>query len=81
MKIWKCCRTLFSLGHLERRDSYNLLSLYLSFFPCKEDCEDADTSDIVEEFDIRDEKEFWDEIKRGLVLEHYFLCLLDHTDF
>ncbi|KAL4602312.1 hypothetical protein ACB092_10G044100 [Castanea dentata] len=61
MKIWNCCRALFSLGPLERRDAYNVLSLYLSFFPCTEECEDA------EEFDIRAEKEFWDEIKRGLV--------------
>nr|POF01631.1 putative methyltransferase tarbp1 [Quercus suber] len=61
MKIWNCCRALFSLGPLDRRDAYNVLSLYLSFFPCTEECEDA------EEFDIRAEKEFWDEIKRGLV--------------
>lgn len=61
MKIWNCCRALFSLGPLERRDAYNVLSLYLSFFPCTEESEDA------EEFDIRAEKEFWDEIKRGLV--------------
>lgn len=75
MKIWNCCRALFSLGPLERRDAYNVLSLYLYFFPCTEECE------VAEEFDIRAEKEFWDEIKRGLVLELYFLRLLDHTDF
>ena len=75
MKVWNCCRALFSLGPLERRDAYNVLSLYLSFFPCTEEGEDA------EEFDIRAEKEFWDEIKRGLVFELYFLRLLDHTDF
>lgn len=35
----------------------------------------------VEEFDIRTRKEFWDEIKRGLVFEHYlFKFLLNYTD-
>ncbi|KAK9275857.1 hypothetical protein L1049_023130 [Liquidambar formosana] len=67
MKFWKCCKTLFSLGPLERRDAYGVLSLYLSFFPCIEECEGADMSGRAEEFDIRAEKEFWDQIKRGLV--------------
>jgi tRNA guanosine-2'-O-methyltransferase len=62
---------LFSLGPLERRDAYNVLSLYLSFFPCTEEYEDVDTSGSVEAFDIRAEKEFWDEIRRGLVPELY----------
>ncbi|KAF5477643.1 hypothetical protein F2P56_004263 [Juglans regia] len=66
-KIWKCCRTLFSLGPLERRDAYNVLSMYFSSLPCTEQCDVADTSMSEEEFDIRSEKEFWDEIKRGLV--------------
>ncbi|KAG7955620.1 hypothetical protein I3843_11G082000 [Carya illinoinensis] len=66
-KIWKCCRTLFSLGTLERRDAYNVLSMYFSSLPCTEQCDVADTSVSEEEFDIRSEKEFWDEIKRGLV--------------
>ncbi|ONI06355.1 hypothetical protein PRUPE_5G055400 [Prunus persica] len=66
-KIWKCCGLLFSLGTVERRDAYSVLSLYLSFCSCTEECGDADTSDKVEEFDIRAQKEFWDEIKKGLV--------------
>lgn len=71
MKIWKCCRTLFSLGTVERRDAFGVLSLYLSFFPFTEKNGDSDTGDEVEHFDIRAETEFWDEIKRGLVLENY----------
>ncbi|KAF3448239.1 hypothetical protein FNV43_RR08952 [Rhamnella rubrinervis] len=67
LNIWKCCSTLFSLGPLERRDAYSVVSLYLSFFPCTEACGDADMSHEVEEFDIRTKKNFWDEIKRGLV--------------
>ncbi|GMN30914.1 hypothetical protein TIFTF001_003022 [Ficus carica] len=59
VKIWKCCRTLFSLGPVERRDAYSVLSLYLSFLPC-----DADK---VAGLDISADKEFWEEIKRGLI--------------
>lgn len=82
-KIWKCCRTLFSLGPLERRDAYNVLSMYFSSLPCMEQCDVADTSVSEEEFDIRSEKEFWDEIKRGLVTEFSFLnnFLLSRSDF
>ncbi|XP_065856837.1 uncharacterized protein [Euphorbia lathyris] len=68
-KIWKCCKLLFSLGPLERRDAYCILSLYLSFFYRVEGSENADSIDSPEEFDVRDEREFWDEIKRGLVDE------------
>nr|XP_048320592.1 uncharacterized protein LOC107430356 isoform X2 [Ziziphus jujuba var. spinosa] len=67
LKIWNCCRTLFSLGPLERRDAYSILSLYLSVLPCSEDCGDVDMGHEVEGFDIRTQKEFWDVIKRGLV--------------
>ncbi|CAL5436699.1 unnamed protein product [Camellia sinensis] len=66
-KIWPCCRTLFSMGPLERRDSYNVLSLYFAFFSCTDGCDNDDASDREEGFDIRAEKEFWDEIKKGLV--------------
>ncbi|KAK7330831.1 hypothetical protein VNO77_25035 [Canavalia gladiata] len=69
IKLWYCCRTLFSVGPLERREAYNILSLYFSFSWLTEECEDTDgdTIDKTEEFDIRAEKEFWDEIKMGLV--------------
>ncbi|KAJ6342279.1 hypothetical protein OIU77_023429 [Salix suchowensis] len=66
-KIWKLCRSLFCLGHLERRDAYNVLSLYLSFFSSTEGFGNADANVKAEEFDVRAEREFWDEIKRGLV--------------
>lgn len=67
MKIWNCCKTLFSLGSLERRDGYAMLSLYLSFFSCIDGCNNADLGVIEEVFDLRSEMEFWDEIKKGLV--------------
>lgn len=75
MKIWNCCKTLFSMGPLERREAYNTLSLYFSFsWPTEEyEMSDSDTVIKAEGFDIRAEKEFWDEIKTGLVLE---LCLV-----
>ena len=66
IKIWNCCKTLFSLGSLERRDGYTILSLYISFFSFIERCDNADTG-VSQVFDLRTEMEFWDEIKRGLV--------------
>lgn len=71
-KIWECCKLLFSLGPLERRDAYCVLSLYLSFFYGVEGPENADSINRAEEFDVRDEREFWDEIKRGLVCLYNF---------
>lgn len=64
---------MFSLGTLERRDAYTVLSLYLSYFSSTEGCEDVNASDKAKEFDIRAESEFWGEIKRGLVLELFFV--------
>ncbi|XP_022735884.1 uncharacterized protein LOC111289259 isoform X8 [Durio zibethinus] len=69
MRMWTCCKILFSLGSLERRDAYSILSLYFSYFSCTETSENTDMSDGAEEFDIRSEKELWIEIKRGLVDE------------
>lgn len=59
------------MGPLERREGYNILSLYFSFSWSTDDYQDANSDTIIktEEFDIRAEKEFWDEIKMGLVLE------------
>ncbi|XP_010518698.1 PREDICTED: uncharacterized protein LOC104798352 isoform X2 [Tarenaya hassleriana] len=66
-KIWECCKKLFSVGTLERRDAYSVLSLYLPSVCYKE----GNGSHVLEgeavEFDLRSEKEFWDEIKKGLV--------------
>ncbi|KAI7987820.1 putative methyltransferase TARBP1 [Camellia lanceoleosa] len=75
-KIWPCCRTLFSMGPLERRDSYNVLSLYFSFFSCTDGCDNDDASDREEGFDIRAEKEFWDEIKKGLKQSLHILKMM-----
>ncbi|PPD75236.1 hypothetical protein GOBAR_DD27830 [Gossypium barbadense] len=69
MRMWTCCRKLFSLGSLERRDAYRILSLYLSYFSCGGTFQNANMSDGAEEFDIRSEKDLWNEIKRGLVDE------------
>ncbi|KAI4369978.1 hypothetical protein MLD38_018367 [Melastoma candidum] len=65
-KIWNCCRKMFSFGYLERRDAYRVLSLYLSFSKSTETSKYSIKSQMGE-FDIRDQKEFWDEMKRGLV--------------
>ncbi|KAK6251036.1 hypothetical protein SCA6_005041 [Theobroma cacao] len=69
MRMWRCCGRLFSLGSLERRDAYSILSLYLSYFSCTETSENSDISDVAEEFDVSSEKELWNEIKAGLVDE------------
>lgn len=55
------------MGSIERRDAYGVISLYLSCFGSV-DCAQVKMNDRAEEFDIRAEQEFWDEIKRGLVL-------------
>lgn len=60
-KIWKCCKNLFEMGPCERRDAYTVLSLYISYFPKTVGYEENVT------FDLRVEKEFWDEMKKGLV--------------
>lgn len=66
-KLWKSCKTLFSLGILERRDAYAILSLYLSFFTYTDECQYSYMSSTTEIFNLRAEKQFWDEMKKGLV--------------
>ncbi|KAK3029857.1 hypothetical protein RJ639_038291 [Escallonia herrerae] len=63
--IWKCCQTLFSQGPIERRDAYAVLSQYLSLYNCINGCDGVNVDD--ETFDLRTEKEFWDEIRSGLI--------------
>ena len=53
-----------------------LLSLYLSYFSCIGTFESINMSDGSEEFDVRSEKDLWNEIKRGLVLDPKFPPLL-----
>lgn len=67
MKIWKCCKLLFTLGSLERRDAYDILSLYLSLPSSVDELKDLDMGGREGKFDLRDDQTFWDEIKRGLV--------------
>ena len=50
-----------------------MLALYFTTLSCTDGGEDDDAGDREEGFDIRTEKEFWDEIKMGLVLEHSIL--------
>ncbi|KAK9079991.1 hypothetical protein SSX86_001666 [Deinandra increscens subsp. villosa] len=65
-KIWKCCKNLFLMGSSERRDAYTILSLYISYSSMSEVCEnDYASGDVT--YDLRAEKEFWDEMKKGLV--------------
>ncbi|XP_077235143.1 tRNA/rRNA methyltransferase (SpoU) family protein [Tasmannia lanceolata] len=66
-KIWECCKSLFSRGPLERQDAYSLLALYLSFLLHIEGYENDAVRNGASEFDVREEKEFWEEIRRGLV--------------
>ncbi|CAI0417745.1 unnamed protein product [Linum tenue] len=66
-KVWKCCRSLFSLGSLERRDAYSVLSMCSTFF--RDGYDIADSNIEAEESDVRAERQFWEEIKRGLVDE------------
>ncbi|XP_019190926.1 PREDICTED: uncharacterized protein LOC109185383 isoform X1 [Ipomoea nil] len=74
--LWKSCKALFSLGPLERRDAYSTLSLYLSFFSIARGShgpEDASLNGKETMFDLRAQKEFWDEIKKGLVNKESFV--------
>ncbi|KAL3834975.1 hypothetical protein ACJIZ3_009711 [Penstemon smallii] len=66
-KIWHCCKLLFSLESLERRDAYDILSLCLSFSSPIDEHEDVKLGGTVDTFDIRADQKFWDEIKRGLL--------------
>ncbi|KAK4423009.1 putative methyltransferase TARBP1 [Sesamum alatum] len=67
MNIWKCCKLLFSLGSLERRDAYDILSLYLSFSSPTEQDEASTVGGREETIDLRADEDFWNEIKRGLL--------------
>lgn len=76
MKIWKCCKILFMLGPLERRDAYDILSLYLSFPSPIDEENDLDVGGGEESFDLRRDNLFWDEMKRGLVNGQFFNLFL-----
>lgn len=72
MKIWNCCKILFTLGSLERRDAYDIISLYLSFSSPIDEDKDLVVGGREEKFDLRGGDFFWDEMKRGLVNGQFF---------
>ncbi|KAK1306093.1 hypothetical protein QJS10_CPA10g01026 [Acorus calamus] len=63
-RVWTCCKSLFSLGSAERRDAYSMLSICFSFFYSNPKEHDFTS---VEEYNITEEKEFREEICRGMV--------------
>ncbi|CAN6486747.1 unnamed protein product [Victoria cruziana] len=66
-EVWECCKTLFSAGSKERYDAYLILSLYFDSFIPKRGCKISSTSNSGEEFDLRADQRFWEEIRSGLV--------------
>ncbi|XP_023635654.1 uncharacterized protein LOC17880577 isoform X1 [Capsella rubella] len=68
-RIWECCKKLFSVGSMERRDAYSVLSLCLSTGSWADETESLVSQKDPVEFDFRSEHEFWDEIKKGLVVD------------
>ncbi|KAE8818497.1 methyltransferase tarbp1 [Hordeum vulgare] len=65
--IWNSCVSLFSLGRPERLDAYDILSLYFSVLKSGRQGAIPGTADEVQNFDLRNATEFWDELRRGLV--------------
>ncbi|KAJ4784544.1 tRNA/rRNA methyltransferase (SpoU) family protein [Rhynchospora pubera] len=61
-EVWECCAALFPLGNLERLHAYSILVLSLAFLS-----KSAPNGQNPEEFVIVDQKEFWQEIRKGLV--------------
>uniref|UniRef100_A0A1D1XU92 tRNA (guanosine(18)-2'-O)-methyltransferase TARBP1 n=2 Tax=Anthurium amnicola TaxID=1678845 RepID=A0A1D1XU92_9ARAE len=60
--IWERCISMFSVGHLERVDACNLLSLYFSVLN-----DEGGVNRDYEVYDLRAENKFWEAIRRGLV--------------
>ncbi|KAH8973918.1 hypothetical protein BDL97_01G073400 [Sphagnum fallax] len=77
-EIWQCCKALFMHGALQRRDAYMILSVFAElFFPCVQFTLENSSSPATdqtpwkfsaENFDIRDDPLFWDELKAGLMV-------------
>lgn len=70
-RIWEGCKKLFSVGSMERRDAYSVLSLCLSTGSWTDETKSFVSEKDPVEFDLRSEQEFWDEIKKGLVRKNY----------
>ncbi|CAL9207649.1 unnamed protein product [Musa hybrid cultivar] len=71
-ELWNCCSSLFTLGHLERLDAFSILSLYFSRFYEIEDFE-LSVDKTTYALNIIAKKEFWEEIRRGLVDKDAFV--------
>ncbi|KAJ3681791.1 hypothetical protein LUZ60_014364 [Juncus effusus] len=59
---WEFCASLFTQGNIERLHAYNIISLFFTFFS-KSDSS-GDKSDVLY---LTSKKEFWVEIRQGLV--------------
>ncbi|XP_057858897.1 uncharacterized protein LOC131067769 isoform X3 [Cryptomeria japonica] len=70
-KVWSSCKSLFSQGSLERQDGYKALSLILEFMlPSVNDGkEHSEYTNTFKMFDVREEKQFWEYLRAGLVDE------------
>lgn len=66
-RIWDQCIALYSLGPLERRDVFNVLSLCAPLFSVNKDDRSMYQGDFMEEFDVRKEESLWKMIRKGLV--------------
>uniref|UniRef100_A0A804LBT9 tRNA/rRNA methyltransferase (SpoU) family protein n=1 Tax=Zea mays TaxID=4577 RepID=A0A804LBT9_MAIZE len=64
--IWNSCISLFPLGPGERLDAYRILSVYFSTLKSGHQAAVLGVG-IVQEFDLKNVSEFWDELRRGLV--------------
>lgn len=68
-KVWSCCKCLFSQGSLQHRYAYTTLSAFVEFmlssFHDKLEFSGDEIGSNV--FDVRSEKEFWEELRAGLV--------------
>ncbi|PUZ43320.1 hypothetical protein GQ55_9G652300 [Panicum hallii var. hallii] len=70
--IWDSCISLFSLGCGERLDAYNILSLYFSTLKLGHEVAVLG-ADKLQEFDLRNVREFWNQLRKGLVDKDSFV--------
>ncbi|RLN15678.1 hypothetical protein C2845_PM02G40530 [Panicum miliaceum] len=70
--IWDSCISLFSLGCGERLDAYNILSLYFSTLKLGHKVAVLG-ADKLQEFDLRNVREFWNQLRKGLVDKDSFV--------
>nr|CAB3502311.1 unnamed protein product [Digitaria exilis] len=70
--IWGSCISLFSLGCGERLDAYRILSLYFSTLKLGHQVA-VFGADKLQEFDLRNVSEFWNQLRKGLVDKDSFV--------